>query len=381
MIAAYVLGRPIQLNVNTTGSLEELDQVSRQVIEAIRDVPGIVDLDRSTTPGKPEMHIDVDRQTAVRNGLSTGAVGSTVRTLVNGTTVSRYRETGREADIVVRLRSEDRARLDDVLSLTLPSATGQMVPLRNVAQLTPSTGPSSIRRLNRQPQIAIGANFVDRTQSAVQRDVNARLAQLTLPADITITAGGQTTLMNESFGSLLVSMLLAVIFVYMVLASQFGSFTQPFVLMLALPLSILGAFLALLIVRFSFDMTAMIGIIMLMGLVTKNSILLVDFTNRLRQQGMTRDEALLTAGPIRLRPILMTTLSLILGMLPVAFGLGAGGSFRAPMAVAVIGGLITSTLLTLVLVPVAYSILDVLLQRLKRAPAPEAQPAAVPASE
>jgi HAE1 family hydrophobic/amphiphilic exporter-1 len=163
-------------------------------------------------------------------------------------------------------------------------------------------------------------------------------------------------------------MIMSVIFVYMVLASQFGSFTQPLVLMLALPLSIIGAFLALLIVHFTFDMTAMIGIILLMGLVTKNSILLVDFTNRLRDQGMPRDQALLTAGPIRLRPILMTTLSLILGMLPVALGLGAGGSFRAPMAVAVIGGLITSTLLTLILVPVAYSIVDSLLARWKKSP-------------
>jgi HAE1 family hydrophobic/amphiphilic exporter-1 len=177
--------------------------------------------------------------------------------------------------------------------------------------------------------------------------------------------GGQTQQTNESFSSLLFSMLLSVVFVYMVLGSQFGSFTQPFVLMLALPLSFIGAFLALFITRIPFDMTAMIGIILLMGLVTKNSILLVDFTNRLRSQGKSRDEALLIAGPIRLRPILMTTLSLILGMLPVALGLGAGGSFRAPMAIAVIGGLITSTALTLILVPVAYSMLDIVMDRLR----------------
>ena len=195
--------------------------------------------------------------------------------------------------------------------------------------------------------------------------MQSRLNQLKLPPDVTFGPGAQQQMTNDSFSALLFSMVLSVVFVYMVLGSQFGSFTQPFVLMLALPLSFVGAFLALFISRIAFDMTAMIGIILLMGLVTKNSILLVDFTNRLRAQGKSREEALLMAGPIRMRPILMTTLSLILGMVPVALGLGAGGSFRAPMAIAVIGGLITSTLLTLILVPVAYSILDIVMERMK----------------
>jgi HAE1 family hydrophobic/amphiphilic exporter-1 len=375
-----VTGRAIQLNVNTTGSLEELDRASVLVMQAIADVPGLVDLDRSSQPGKPELHVDVDRQRASRLGLSTASVGATVRTLINGTTASRYREKGREADIVVRLRPEDRSRLDEILSLSLTSTTGQIVPLRNVASISTSAGPTSIRRYNRQPQVVVGANYVGRTQGAVMNDIRARLAKLDLPPSVTVSFGGTTEMMNESFKSLLFSMVLSVVFVYMVLASQFGSFTQPLVLMLALPLSFIGAFLALLIVRFAFDMTAMIGLILLMGLVTKNSILLVDFTNRLRDQGMSRDEALLTAGPIRLRPILMTTLALILGMLPVALGLGAGGSFRAPMAVAVIGGLITSTILTLLLVPVAYSIMDILLGRFS-ARVSAAQVAAAPASE
>ncbi|MCX7838415.1 MAG: efflux RND transporter permease subunit [Anaerolineae bacterium] len=375
-----VTARPIQLYVSTTGALDELEQVSKQVMQAIADVPGLVDLDRSSQPGKPELHIVVDRQRASRMGLSTAAVGSTVRTLINGTTASRYREKGREADIVVRLRPEDRSRLDDILSLSIPTATGQIVPLSNVASVTTSTGPTTIRRYNRQPQVVIGANLVGRNQSAVMRDIRARLDQLQLPRAVTVSFGGQTEMMTESFNSLLFSMILAVVFVYMVLASQFGSFTQPLVLMLALPLSIIGAFLALLITRLAFDMTAMIGIILLMGLVTKNSILLVDFTNRLRDQGMSREEALITAGPIRLRPILMTSLTLILGMLPVALGLGAGGSFRAPMAIAVIGGLITSTVLTLLLVPVAYSILDILLGRLS-ARASRTEIAVSPASD
>lgn len=380
--------RPIGLNVNGSGTFEELDAASRTVMNAIADVPGLVDLDRSFQAGKPELHVDVDRARASRVGLSTAAVGSTVRTLLNGTTATRYRETGKEADIVVRLQAEDRSRINDILSLSISSATGQVVPLGNVASLTTSTGPTSIRRVNRQPQVIVGANFVGRTQAQVTADVQARLAPVRArlqESGVTIGAGSQLQQTNEGFSSLLFSMVLSVVFVYMVLTSQFASFTQPFVLMLALPLSFVGAFLALFIARISFDLTAMIGIILLMGLVTKNSILLVDFANRLREQGMGRDEALLRAGPIRLRPILMTTLALILGMIPVASGLGAGGSFRAPMAIAVIGGLITSTALTLLLVPVAYAILDIILGRLaamtKRQQKSKSSAASAPASE
>jgi len=380
-----VTARPIGLNINGSGTFEELDPVSKQVMEAIKDVPGIVDLDRSFQAGKPELHIDIDRTRASRVGLSTAAVGSTVRTLINGTTATRYREPGREADIVVRLQSQDRDRVDDILSLSISSSSGQVVALGNVASLSTSTGPTAIRRVNRQPQVVVGANFVGRTQAQVNRDVQARLKQLPLPPGVTVGAGSQLQQTNEGFSSLIFSMILSVVFVYMVLTSQFASFLQPLVLMLALPLSFVGAFLALIIARISLDLTAMIGLILLMGLVTKNSILLVDFTNRLREQGLGRDEALLRAGPIRLRPILMTTLALILGMIPVASGLGAGGSFRAPMAIAVIGGLITSTILTLLLVPVAYAVLDIMLGRLailmKRQPQSKSAAASAPASE
>ncbi len=343
-------------------------------------MPGVVDLGSTYQPGKPELHVDVDRERAARLGLSTAAVGATVRTLVNGDTASRYRDPGREADIVVRLRPEDRARLQDILDLTLMTPTGQIVALRNVATLSNASGPTALERLNRQPKISIGANVLGRAQQSVANDIQARVNQLQLPPGVTVEFGGQVQQFTESFQSLLISLLLSVVFVYMVLASQFGSFTQPFVMLLALPLSLLGAFLALLLTGIPFDMTAMIGIIMLFGLVTKNSILLVDFTNRLRKGGMTRDQALLAAGPIRLRPILMTSLALILGSLPVALGLGAGGSFRQPLALVVIGGLITSTILTLLLVPTAYALLDAAQTRFTRKPKAEtAQPASAPA--
>ena len=189
---------------------------------------------------------------------------------------------------------------------------------------------------------------------------------LPLPSGAAYSFTGEQKMQQEAFKNLLIAMLLAVVFIYMVLASQFGSFIQPLVIMLALPLAIIGGLLALLLFRLPLDMTAMIGLILLMGLVTKNSILLVDLTNRLRRErGMGRDATLKTAGPVRLRPILMTTLALILGMLPVAIGLGSGGDFRRSMAVTVIGGLITSTILTLFIVPTAYGLVEGALERVR----------------
>lgn len=374
-----VAGRTIQINLQTNGSVDDLVTASTQILDAIKDVPGVVDLGRSFQSGKPELHVDVDRDKAARLGLSTAAVGSTVRTLVSGDTASRYREAGREADIVVRLRPEDRSRLQDILDISLTTSTGQVVPLRNVAALSNASGPTALERLNRQSKITIGSNILGRAQQSVADDIQARVNKLTLPAGVSVKFGGQVQQFTESFRSLLISLLLSVLFVYMVLASQFGSFTQPIVMMLALPLSLLGAFLALIVTGTAFDLTAMIGIIMLFGLVTKNSILLVDFTNRLRRQGVPRDQALLIAGPIRLRPVLMTSLSLILGSLPVALGLGTGGSFRQPLALVVIGGLITSTILTLLLVPTAYSLLDIVQTRFQRKPKVQVVSSAAPA--
>lgn len=371
-----VTGRTVQMNLQTTGSVNDLVTASQQILDAVQNVPGIVDLGRSYQSGKPELHIDVDRDKAARLGLSTAAVGATVRTLVNGDTASRYREPGKEADIVVRLRPQDRSRLQDILDLSLTTTTGQVVPLRNVATLSNASGPTALERLNRESKITVGANILGRAQQTVADEIQARVEKLPLPAGVTVKFGGQVQQFNESFRSLFISLLLSVLFVYMVLASQFGSFTQPLIMMLALPLSLLGAFLALLLTGIAFDLTAMIGIIMLFGLVTKNSILLVDFANRLRREGMSREEALLAAGPIRLRPVLMTSLSLILGSLPVALGLGTGGSFRQPLALVVIGGLITSTILTLLLVPTAYALLDQVQSRFHRKPKVEATQAA-----
>jgi HAE1 family hydrophobic/amphiphilic exporter-1 len=299
-------------------------------------------------------------------GINIATVGSTLRTLVEGADVATFRGEGAEADIRVQLQASDRARLDQILELQVPTSKG-FIALRQIAHLEEGSGPTQINRVDRQPAVILGADSFGRPQADVTADVTRVIEETGVPAGVTWAFTGEQKLMNDAFRSLGTAMLLAVVFVYMVLASQFGSFIQPLVIMLALPLAAIGGLLALLVFKLSLDMTAMIGLILLFGLVTKNSILLVDLTNKMRRlHGMDIHQALSTAGPIRLRPILMTTLALILGMLPVAIGLGTGSTFRRPMAITVIGGLITSTLLTLLLVPTAYSLVEGALGRFER---------------
>ncbi|MHB1004744.1 MAG: efflux RND transporter permease subunit [Chloroflexota bacterium] len=360
-----VLGRPVQINLRGD-DLETLDKASRQIADAIAKVPGLVDVDRSLKAGRPELQVIIDRPRAADLGISTAQVGATVRTLVNGERASRYTAGGSEVDIMVRLREADRANAADIESLPLLSSKGRLVPLSAIAKLEPGVGPSQITRSNRERSVTVGAGYMDRQLGEVVNDVRAEIAKLSLPSGVTVEFGGTTKYMESVFSDLLFALLLSVLFVYMILASQFGSFIHPFTIMLALPLSFVGAFFALYITGQAIDMVGLIGLILLMGLVTKNSILLVDYTNTLRGRGMTRNEAVLTAGPVRLRPIMMTTIATIIGMTPIALGYGAGGEVRKPMAIAVIGGIITSTLLTLVVVPVAYTLIDDLGTRVGR---------------
>jgi HAE1 family hydrophobic/amphiphilic exporter-1 len=233
-----------------------------------------------------------------------------------------------------------------------------MVPLGQVARVRASGAPSEIRRLGLERVVQLEGNYETRPLTEVVADAQAKLAALDLPAGYRVEFGGEQEDFVETVGYMVEALTLAVVFIYLILASQFGSFLQPLAIMLSLPLSLIGVMLGLMLTRGTFNIMSMIGVIMLMGLVTKNAILLVDFANQARARGGDRRQALIDAGELRLRPIVMTTLAMIFGMLPTALALGAGAEFRAPMAHAVIGGLITSTLLTLVVVPVVYTILD-----------------------
>lgn len=322
----------------------------------VATVPGLIDVTTSYSEGKPESRVKVDRERASNAGLSTAQIGSTLRTLINGEVASTFRGNGEEADISVRLRPEDRDIVADIFDINFLSAEGQLVPLRTVAESIESTGPTQIQRRDRQGIVSIGMNVVGRDVPTVSEEVAAQLTTMQLPAGISAAMGGDTQDQQEAFANLGLAMLLGVVFIYMVLAAQFASFIQPLLIMIAMPLSIIGALVALYITDRPLDMTAFIGFIMLMGLVTKNSILLVDFANIERKQGASADLAMRRAGPVRLRPILMTAISLILAMIPIVLAISEGAEFRQSMSIAIMGGMITSTLLTLFVVPVFYSL-------------------------
>ncbi|MCL5026181.1 MAG: efflux RND transporter permease subunit [Chloroflexi bacterium] len=377
-----VRGRPLQINVQGQ-NFEDLDRASQMIVDALKAIPGTVDVGRSLTAGKPEAQVRVDRALAADLGVNTGQVGATVRTLVNGETASKFRTPDKDYDIVVRLREDDRQDFEDILQLPLATTKGNQIPLGTVAAISSTVGPTQIDREDRQRQIVVGAGYQGRDLGEVIADARKALARMELPAGVGVAFSGQAKYLEDMMQALMIALVLSVVFIYMVLGSQFGSFVQPLVIMLSLPLSIVGAAGALLVTGKSLDMMAFIGVIMLMGLVTKNAILIVDFINNRRRAGMERNEAILVAGPIRLRPILMTTLAMIFGMTPIALGLGAGAELRSSMAVTVIGGLVTSTALSLLVVPVAYTLVDDVVRRLRpiRELAPEASPAIVGSSD
>ncbi|MDO8690964.1 MAG: efflux RND transporter permease subunit, partial [Dehalococcoidia bacterium] len=360
-------GAPIQYAVQGE-DFTALDQVSAALVSAFQRVPGAVDVARSLKPGKPGLTVVLNRAMASDLGVSSAQVGTTVRALVNGERAGAYQSGDKDLGIIVRMAGAEQANPANILRLPLMTARGIQVPLSSVASIVQSSDPTQISRENRQRQVLISANYLGRSVGEVTAGIEAVVASQPLPPGVSVHVTGQAKIQGQMAGAFGMAILLAVLFVYMILASQFGSFVHPFTIMLALPFSIVGALLALFAFHFSFDMLAMIGIILLMGLATKNSILLVEFINQLRRRGLTVRDAILEAGPIRLRPILMTTLAMVFGMVPAAVGFGAGAESRQPMAVAVIGGLLSSTLLTLVVVPVAYSLIDDLSRRMLHRP-------------
>ena len=360
----------------------ELERLALQVIEKIRPIPGLVDLDSSVKANKPTIRIEVLRDSAADLGMGTGQIAGPLRTLVAGQTVGNWRAPDDQTyDVNVRLAPESRNSPQDLARLPFVVAAGpdgspRVVRLGQVAKISESTGSNQINRRDLTREVAINANTFGRAAGEVSADIRKVMEGVTLPPGYRYQFGGSTKNMAESFGYALSALAMAVIFIYMILASQFKSFLHPLALMTALPLTLIGVVLALMAFRSTLSMFSIIGVIMLMGLVTKNAILLVDFAIRARAEqtdaegrhvaGMDRNSALLLAAKVRLRPILMTTLAMIFGMVPLAFALTEGSEQRAPMGQAVIGGVITSSLLTLVVVPVVYCYMDDLAQWIRR---------------
>ena len=344
--------------------LKELERLSALVTAKVRSVPGLVDLDSSVKPDKPVIAVDIRRDIASDLGLSVAQIAGSLRTLVAGQTVGNWRAPDDETyDVNVRLAPDARNAPADLERLPFtvgsnPDGSPRIVRLNQVATVRESTGPNQINRRNLTREVAISANAFDRSAGEISEEVRGRLDTIAWPPGYRYQFSGSTKNMAESFDYAVSALALAVIFIYMILASQFKSFLQPLALMTSLPLTLIGVVLALLTFGSTLSIFSIIGVVMLMGLVTKNAILLVDFAIRMRAQGMNRTEALLHAAKVRLRPILMTTLAMIFGMVPLAFALSEGAEQRAPMGQAVIGGVITSSLLTLVVVPVVYCYLD-----------------------
>jgi hydrophobe/amphiphile efflux-1 (HAE1) family protein len=344
--------------------LKLLEEIADKVESIIKTTPGAVDVESSLETSKPEVRITVEREKASQLGISPGSIATTVRSMVDGVDVTKYQEGDEQYDVRVRLREADRSTILDVSNITIKSdnknsAGGTiLIPLSDVAFIERGVGPSKINRYDRQREIRIDANLQNRFLGEVLGDAMTKISTVDLPEGYSVKITGSGEMQSESFLNIFISLALAIIFVYIVLAAQFESFVYPFSIMLALPMAIIGAVIALLIFHSSISVMSLIGIIMLMGLVSKNGILLVDYINIQRDRGQSRTEAILIAGPTRLRPILMTTFAMIFGMIPVAFSFGEGSEFRSPMGQAVIGGLVTSTLLTLFIVPVVYTILD-----------------------
>jgi HAE1 family hydrophobic/amphiphilic exporter-1 len=354
-----------QVEFSLTGTDQrELERLATVVMEKVRGVKGLVDLDSSMKANKPTIDVEIKRDLATDAGLSTAQIGAQLRTLVAGQTVGNWRaQNDQTYDVNVRLAPDSRRSPADLGRLPFvvgssADGTSRVVRLNQVANVIESTGANQINRRDLQREVAINANVYGAAGGEVSAGIKTELESINFPPGYSYQFSGSTKNMTESFGYAISALLMAIIFIYMVLASQFKSFIQPIALMSSLPLTLIGVVIALMAFRSTLSMFSIIGVIMLMGLVTKNAILLVDFAIRSREEGMERGEALLHAAKVRLRPILMTTLAMIFGMVPLAFALTEGSEQRAPMGQAVIGGVITSSILTLVVVPVIYCYLD-----------------------
>lgn len=355
---------PIQYSIRGT-DMQGLNEYSRKISDEFSKLPGIVDVDTSLETGKPEMRVEIDRDKAASLGVDMTTLAETINILIGGEAeITRYRDVarGRSYDVKARLMPKDRATAEDIGRLYVRAKDGSLVELANVIHITEAGGPSVINRLDRQRAITLFANLEGKPLGQAKTELDEISGRI-LPSDFSALHKGMAEIMGDSFKYLMFALVLGIILAYMILASQFESFVHPFTVLLSMPLSFVGAFGALLLAGMTLNIFSMIGLILLMGLVKKNAILIVDYTNTLRHRGYERRAALLEACPVRLKPILMTTVAMVFGMMPIALGLGEGSETRAPMAVATVGGLITSLMLTLLVVPAAYDLFDEIQQR------------------
>ena len=349
-----------RLTIEVRGhDIEVAQDLSQQVREAMLATPGVVSAQLSRPPGMPEMLVTVDRAKASSLGLPVSQIAETLETAVGGTRASRYREEGDEYDILVRLREEDRMNLSQVSQVPLTLPDGRTIPAESVVFMRRQEGPTQITRADQQRMIEVTGTIADRDLGSIVNDLKASIAAMNIPLDYELRFGGEYEEQQESFQQMTFAAILALVLVYMVMAAQFESLRDPFIILFSIPLAGIGVVTMLIFTETTFNMQGFLGLIVLVGIVVNNAIVLVDYTNLLRREhNYSLREAVVTAGTRRLRPILMTTVTTVLGLTPMALGLGEGGELQAPMARVVIGGLTTSTLITLVFIPVVYFTLE-----------------------
>ncbi|NLF16476.1 MAG: efflux RND transporter permease subunit [Lentisphaerae bacterium] len=349
-----------QIEIDLRGhDIEVADALAQRVKDVVAGIRGITDVRLSRDPGGPEETIGIDRRKAEHMKLSVATIANTLQTVLAGSSAGNYRDAGDEYRILVQFAEAETMTLDDILNLTIPNADGEPVMLRNVVNVSPRTGPANIDRKDQERVLTVRANLSDRDMGSAIAEIRQALEAIPMPPDFAIVFSGEYEEQQKAFRELALSIVLALILVYMVMACQYESWRDPFVVMFSVPLAAIGVILTLFLTDTTFNIQSFIGCIMLGGIVVNNAIVLVDHINLLRQRdGMPLREAIEEAGRRRIRPILMTALTTGLALLPLALGIGEGGEAQAPLARAVIGGLASSALITLVLVPVIYSLFE-----------------------
>ncbi len=346
--------------------LGQLQQLAEDVKEVVSSVEGTRQVESSIAKGRPEARITVNRSKAAGYGIGTAQVAAAVRTSLEGRVATRFKQDGSEIDVRLQLPRVYNNNYEGLKSIKLASPTGAEVTLMDVAEISLAQGPVAITRASQERYVTVTADIYGRDIGSINNDVREKLNNVLMPVGYRITMGGQEQQMRESFSDLGLALLLSIFLVYMIMAAQFESLLYPFVIMFAVPLAYTGSALGLVATGRSLSVPAFIGVIMLAGIVVNNAIVLVDYINTLRKRGLDREAAIIKAGPTRLRPILMTTMTTVLGLIPLALGFGEGSEMQAPLATVVIGGLLSSTILTLVVIPVIYSIFDDISQRIRK---------------
>jgi HAE1 family hydrophobic/amphiphilic exporter-1 len=354
---ASVMGAPISVDIKGD-DMDTLAEVADDIKGLVETVPGVTSAATSMGEGAPELRLTIDRYKASQYGLNAATIASTVQSAIKGQLATRYKVEGREIDVTLYGDESYKTDPDKLSQLLIPTMTGGNVPLGELAKVEEAKGPVAINRQDLRRTVSVSVNISDRALGDVTADIQAKINAYKLPSGYAVSYSGQSQMLNDAFSDLGMALILAIILVYMIMAAQFESFIHPFDIMFAVPLAFGGAVFGLFLTGKALSVPAYIGVIMLAGIVVNNAIVLIDYTNQLRDRGYSCEEALIKAGPTRLRPILMTTLTTVLGLIPLALGIGEGAEMEAPMAIVVIFGLGLSTIITLIIVPVIYSLFD-----------------------